>query len=140
MARRTRAGIDQAADKPGFPAFARAVFHSLEEAVGCEVAKEAAARFGGITAETSDEIEVFLQLGVGSDRAGKLAHFVEVLLVLDESGLLFRVGLSRRRKPRAVQGMSMQGALPSHCQGSDRGLLVDPHSDGLAHRLDRDER
>ena len=49
-------------------------------------------------------------------------------------------GLSRRRKPRAAQGMSMQGVLLSHCQVSDRGLLVDPHSDGLAHRLDREER
>ena len=37
IARRTRAGIDQAADERGFPAFARAVFHSPEEAVRGEV-------------------------------------------------------------------------------------------------------
>jgi hypothetical protein len=87
-ARRTRAGIDQAADKPGFPALARAVFHPPEEPVGCKVAIEAAAHFGGIAAETGEEIETFLQLGVGSDREGKLAHFVEVFLVLDDQHLV----------------------------------------------------
>jgi len=116
IARRTKAGIDQAADKPGFPAFVRALFHSPEEAVRGEVAIEAASHFGGIAAETGQEIEVFLQLGVGSDRAGKLAYFVEVLLVLDDQHLVvsFQVGLPRR-KPRAVRRMSVQRALPSHC-------------------------
>ena len=55
--------------------------------MGCKVAIEAAAHFGGI-AETGEKIETFLQLGVGSDRAGKLAHFVEVLLVLDDQHLV----------------------------------------------------
>ena len=59
VARRTRAGVDQAAHKPGFPALGRAVFHPPEEAVGCEVAIEAAAHFGGIAAETGEEIEAF---------------------------------------------------------------------------------
>src|SRR5260370_31706998 len=84
VARRTRGGIDQAADKPGFPAFERAVFNPPEEAVGCKVAIEATAYFGGIAAETGEEIEAFLQLGVGPDRAGRLAQFGEVLLGLDD--------------------------------------------------------
>src|SRR6516225_1680510 len=84
VARRTRAGIDQAADKPELPALERAVFNPPEEAVGRKVAIEATAHFGGIAAETGEEIEAFLQLGVGSDRGGKLADFVEVLLVLDD--------------------------------------------------------
>jgi hypothetical protein len=120
VARRTRAGIDQAADKPGFPAFKRAVFHSPEEAVRGEVAIEAAAHFGGIAPETGQEIEVFLQLGVGSDRGANSRTLSKCswFSMINTWWSPFRMGLPRR-KPRAVQRMSMQRALPSHCHGSD---------------------
>src|ERR1700739_356906 len=121
VARRTMAGIDQAADKPGFPAFERAVFNPPEEAVGCKVAIEATAHFGGIAAETGEEIEAFLQLGVGSDRAGKFAHFVEGLLVLEDqhSVLSFHSGMAAAEAARGAAGVHSR-SLWSHCQGSDR--------------------
>ena len=81
VTRRTRAGIDQPTDKPGFPAVRRALFDPPEEAVRCKVAIEPAAHFGGIATEAGEEVEVPLQLGAGSDRAGKIAHTIEVLLV-----------------------------------------------------------
>jgi hypothetical protein len=124
------------ADKPGFPALGRAVFHPPEEAVGCKVAIEAAADFGGIAAETGKEIEAFLQLGVGSDRAGKLAHFVEVLLVLDDQHLVvsFQGGIAAAEAARGAADVCAKSSAESlsrlRCE-----LLVDPHSDGLARRL-----
>jgi len=134
IARRTRAGIDQAADEPGFPAFARAVFHSPEEAVRGEVAIEAAAHVGGIAAETGQKIKVFLQLGVGSDRAGKLAHLSKCswFSMINTWWSPFSMGLPRR-KPRAADvcaKSSAQPLSPLRCE-----LLVDPHSNDLARRL-----
>src|ERR1700730_4888896 len=63
VTRNTGAGIDQAADKPGFPTVERAVFHPPEKAVRCEVAVEATAHLGGIAAEAGEAIELLLQLG-----------------------------------------------------------------------------
>src|SRR6516165_7071713 len=84
VAWRARTGIDQPADKPGFPAGRRAVFHPPEEAERCTVGIEPAAYFGGIAAEAGEKVEVPLQLGAGFDRAGKISHAIEVLLVLDD--------------------------------------------------------
>jgi hypothetical protein len=60
------------------------VFHPPEKAVRCEVAVEVTAHLGGIAAEAGEKVELFLELGLGADGAGKLAHFVKVLLILDD--------------------------------------------------------
>jgi hypothetical protein len=136
IARRTRAGIEQVADEPGFPAFARAVFHSPEEAVRGEVAIEAAAHFGGIAAETGQEIEVFLQLGVGSaERANsRTLSKCSWFSMINTWWSPFRVGLPRR-KPCAVQADVCAKISAEPLSGLRCELLVDPHLDGLARRL-----
>src|SRR6516165_11628222 len=101
VTRRARAGIDQPTDKPGFPAVWRAVFHPPEEAVGCKVAIEPAAHFGGIAAEVGEEIEAFLQFAVGSDGAGKFPHLIEVLVVLDDQHSIAPLAVGKARRSRA---------------------------------------
>ena len=123
VARRTRAGIDQAADKPELPALERAVFNPPEEAVGRKVAIEATAHFGGIAAETGEEIEAFLQLGIGSEEQAnsrtlsKCSWFSMINIQCSP----FTVGLPRR-KPRAVQQVSTRGLCRATARGSDRGF------------------
>jgi hypothetical protein len=74
---------------------------------------EAAAHFGGIAAETGEEIEVLLQLGVGSDRAGKLALFVEVLLVLDDQHLVvsFQGGIAATAAARCAADVCAKSSV-----------------------------
>jgi hypothetical protein len=84
---------------------------------------------------------VFLQLGIGSDRAGKLAHFVEVLLVLDDQHLVvsFQGGIAAAEAaPDAADVYAKGSAEPLPGLGYER--LVDTYSDGFALRLNGDER
>jgi hypothetical protein len=137
VARRTRAGIDQAADKPGFPALERAVFNPPEEVLGCKVAIEATAHFGGIAAETGEEIEAFLQLGIGSEEQAnsrtlsKCSWFSMINIQCSP----FTVEIAAVEAARGAAGVHSR-SLSSHCQGSDRGFTSTPLLDGLAHRLD----
>src|SRR6516162_8238744 len=121
IARCAGAGVDQSADKPGFPAVQRAVFHPPEEAVRCKVAVEPTAHFGGIAAEGGEEVEAVLQLAVGSDGAGKFPHLIEVLLVLDDQHSIAPLAVEERRGGAAlgVSGVERKNSGEPR-QGSDK--------------------
>jgi hypothetical protein len=75
--------------------------------VRCEVAVEVTTHLRGIAAKAGEEIELFLQLGLGADSAGKLAHFVKVLLILDDHrwvGFPFATGWPNASPARGVSG------------------------------------